>query len=154
MKSLQFSADSWHYKMIYKYTPARDRDLVDICSYTRYFLFSLLTIGLILAGVTLASFILTQILVGIGFSLWHGMLIFSEVAKVSMGVITVLGGAIGIVAFMAWVGDKHREYKEAHRGEPDGFVKEAYKSWKEKYCARVEIVRPVVEEVEEGPADY
>jgi len=151
MKTLKFSPDSWHYKMIYKYTPARDRDLVDICSYTRYFLFSLLTIGLILLGVTLASFVVSQILVGIGFSLWYGMFIFSEVAQLAMGVIAVLGLAIGFVALMSWFSEKRQEYKEAHRNDPDGFVKEAYKSWKEKYCARVEIVRP---EIEEGPAEY
>lgn len=154
MKTLKFSDKSWHYRFIKKYTDRADYDMDNICAYTRGFIQACLIVLLILAAVTLVSFLLTQILVGVAFSLWYGMFIFSEPAIIAMIVIAVMSIAIGGIAGHVWLKErryeKRRALREAGVEEVDGFMTNAYKSWKEKWCARVEIVRP---EYEEGPAE-
>lgn len=149
MKTLQFSEKSWHYRFIKHYTKNEDYELDNICSYTRCFFQATMVVLLLLILVTFASFCATQVLVGVAFSLWYGMWIFSEVAAFTMVIIAAFATAIGILL----LGHKIKEMNEDRRrsGVPDSFVVNAYKSWKDKFCARVEIVRPAVEE---GPAEY
>lgn len=150
MQSLKFSVDSWHYRFIKKYTSTHDSDVQDICAYVRAFIKAGLIVLLILAAVTFASFLGTQILVGVAFSLYNWMWIFSPVAEAGMILLTVFSSGIGILAGTEYYKQKSDEKRWREGPKPDGFVKNAYKSWKGKYCARVEIIRP---EFEDGPAE-
>lgn len=142
MNTLKFSQNSWHYRFIKRYTTREDYQLSDICAYTRGFLVAAFYALLAFAGITLLAFAGTQVLVGIAFSLWNGLWIFSPVAEIAMAALAGVSLLFGSLFAYCWAENylDERRKERMIRGEPDGFVTNAYKSWKDKWCARVEII--------------
>lgn len=155
MKTLKFNTDSWHYKFIFRFT---DYDAywnpdIDLCSYVRLFFKAMFVAACVLVGVTLASAIGVDIVLGIVFSLIHGMIIFSPLASIALCVIGIITCAILLMVTWEFVGRTISERRDARieRNEPDGFVGNAYKSWKDKYCAKIEF--DTGRQVEESPSE-
>jgi hypothetical protein len=143
MKSLRFSRDSWHYKLVNAtgYGIGIGEE-IDLCGYTwrvigTILLFALLSLIAVGVGVLVIHFLL-----GIGFSLAYGAWLFNDIG--------FAGFVISIFAFSTWAVTKlnewqnNRRYREKPK-KPDGFIKNAYKSTKEKYCARVKFDEDVPE---------
>ena len=147
MKALTFNKNSWHfllatkvagYNAPYSYEGYICGDSADICTYTRHVMGGLLLLtfaGLLIAGV---GFILSNILLGIWFSIMLGMFFFSEVGTVGLVFIGAGGGLFGLKTLINWYVDRSSSAETIER--PDGFVKHAYKSWKEKYCLKINFV--------------
>ena len=144
MKSLTFSKNSWHYylaKLAYDkpYDEVLSDVCPDICTYMRYValgLFILLGMGVVIAA---AGFILSHVILGIIFSLFYGVLMFTPEAIAALLLGTILG-----VGFLSHKLFKMRQEKllsteYRNRIRHDGFAKNAYKSWKEKFCVKVEF---------------
>ncbi len=93
----------------------------------------------------LVGFILSEIVLGIIFSIIFGMLLFSDAALVFMGLVVFLGAVVGGISGIKYLVEAAERRRCAQRIElpkPDGFVKNAYKGWKEKYCVKIEFIKP------------
>jgi hypothetical protein len=97
-------------------------------------LFALL-IGLI---VTFLWTIVANMLFAVGFSLVYGALIYSESAIAGFFALTIGAFWFGIWKLLN-AADEHKRNAQHEPKKPDGFVKHAYKSWKEKYCVKIEF---------------
>lgn len=135
---LTFDSKSLHYKLALLGGLSEYDDDSNICEYTRHVMFGMVIVLLIGLLIAFMGTILANMLFAIGFSLTYGMLIFSEAAIAGFIVST-----IGAIWFGIWkLHDAADEYRRNTRHEPkkpDGFVKHAYKSWKEKYCVKIEF---------------
>jgi hypothetical protein len=134
MKLLQFSRDSWHYKLVAA-TGYRvwEHEEVDLCSYTWRVIGSILLILFLFSLGLAVSYIVIQVVLGIAFSLWYSAFLFTEFG---------VAGLIAIFAsLMFWVGTALIQWNRnrTRKQKPDSFVSHAYRAAKEKYCARVKF---------------
>ena len=150
MKALTFNKTSWHFRLAkmagYK-VPYYDEywreargDNADICTYSKHVMGGLLALAGTGIVIAIIGFLLSHILLGIYFSLKLGMWFFSDVAVGTMLVIGICSVSFGIVSIFTWNNDRKRSTE--YRNRPDGFVKHAYKSWKEKFCVKINFVDP------------
>jgi len=144
MKELVFDADSWHYKLAKwaGYRPYGDR--LDICSYTRRVAFAFLLIGFLIAVGYVVAYALVHMFFGLIFSWIAGMWIMTIPGEIALFVITVLTALFTFFWLLEVARvkmEKRRERKSNEKAKPDGFVKHAYKGWKERYCSKIKIVR-------------
>jgi len=149
MKALTFNTNSWHfllatkmagYKAPYvsKYSNGEIYtygDKADICTYSKYVVSGLLLLTLAGLAVAAIGFIVSHILLGIYFSIMLGMWFFSDIAGGAMIVAGLILLWLGVAKAWSWNYD--RKMSTEYRNRPDGFVKHAYKSWKEKYCVQI-----------------
>ena len=126
MKTFELKKKSWHY-WIANFGEERVYESTDICSYIRYvikggLLFLLVaSVGIFLGG---------SLLFSIG-NLFGWLFLGYELEKVTFttfSVIILFGALIGF--FLG---------KEAIEQSEPGFVRLAYRSWKDKFCAKVEL---------------
>jgi hypothetical protein len=156
MNSLTFNKDSWHYKIATKvvgYRPRNDDDWYegasdnnDMCTYTRHVMGALLLISVGIALGLYAFYALVEVILGIAFSLMYWSWMFSSLGAVGFVFLSIVSAAYGIKTLVNRINESRlmnrREYfKHRLNGivKPDGFIKNAYKSWKEKYCVRIEF---------------
>lgn len=156
MKEVKFSQNSWHWRLAntygnaktrYDYETETDKYEGDICSYTRSVilgalaaLFLTAVLGLIAASIA-------------NFGAWvvAGFLVGSWVKIDALGfLIIALTIAVAVVAAMFYVVMKHEKWTRVRRArkqelamaeeeKPEGFVKAAYRKFKDKTCFRVEV---------------
>ena len=148
MKELVFDRTSWHFWIANfghkRVRPEKwdDNIQTDICTYTRAVFWGLINFTLVaLLFSTLGGLVLFSIGNLIGYFLFdYGLY---EITKAVMATIAIVAGAIGaLVGFCAivaayktsigYVSDKMADAKP-------GFVKNAYRSWKDKYCVKITI---------------
>lgn len=150
MKSLSVNKNSWHYKLAKQggYISAYD-ELSDICSYSRKVLMSaLLHLFLVVLGIGVTAFlsvVIVDTLFSIGFSLYYGAYIFTAAGEagtaVSCMVIMGYGVYLSCNRIDNWF-KRRRDIAYENRfnpKQPDGFLKTLYKSYKEKYCVRIQF---------------
>lgn len=151
MKTLKFSKKSWHYQMAIAagYHPGRSRDPVtgeytekfgDICSYytavVKWFAVMALSM-VVLIAVSVVTF---EFLFGVVFSLYYWSFMFSGIGTAALVVIMVLGAAmLALFALGVVIGVKDA-IKDNIKAKPDSFVSSAYRSWKDKFCSRIEFI--------------
>ncbi len=155
MMSLNFSKDSWHYKVAKFGTLRTYGGETDMCHYVRSFIWGVvkgLVVGVIIGA--LASLVLAC----------EGAFIGSFIAAVMTGVWAFEGFAVGGVIINSialglvtifGTAYKYEQYRDANPRKrkppkPDGFVKNAYRGWKDKYCAKVKIERTAEEKAEDA----
>jgi len=149
MKTLTFNKDSWHFQIAtriagynapYSY-PGEDHvygDNADICTYSKYVVSGLLLLmitGALLAGV---GYILAHVLLGVWFSIVLGKFFFTEIGIIGLIVLIGIVIAFGVKLLNDW--RYSQRMKAEYRDGPDGFMKHAYKSWKGKYCLKINFV--------------
>ena len=137
MKSLTFNRNSWHYKIAYHIAGYRSWHGSDICTYTRYVMGALFVIFIGVALGLCVLYVLFQTLIGIVFSLMTWTWMFTELGFLGLIVLSVLSMIFSVIYIKKKIEDKNREVNRIPK--PDGFVKNAYKSWKEKYCVRIKF---------------
>ena len=134
MQALTFNKNSWHHA-IAKFGGFNSWSDQDLCTYTRKFtrgLFGAFLIGLVIAFL---GFGMSHLIFGIIFSIMAGTWVTTEFGTVFGMVLLALALFIGIGASV----DKYRDSHENKPRKPDGFVKNAYKGWKEKFCIKINI---------------
>lgn len=145
MKELVFNVNSWHYKLAKWAGYKVYDDQLEICAYTRRVVLGFLLIGLIFVVTYIVALALVEMLFGLFFSLLIGAWIVSTIGEITLIVVSTIIASISLFWIMEKASNKYFELKNRLREEkankPDGFVEHAYKSWKEKYCARIKIVR-------------
>lgn len=130
-------SSSWHHRLAYKYTnffPARN-----LCEYTTHvflglFLASLLTA---LVGLTLGS-VVAGILFLVTYG-WQFLLVDPELAEgagvciIIVSIMVALWIGVGDLCHYIEFSGKPKQYKEP------GFIKQAFTSFKDKMCIRVQV---------------
>ena len=145
MKSFVINRNSYHYllatrgnlKEVGRWGDPRE---VDFCEYSRCVLKGAFTSLVVLALISFFAFGVINVLAGIGFSLYYGMFIFSELAKLTIFITTVFGSAI-LFIYLKVMFDEHLDRRRQNQ-EPNlqpSFLSQAYSSWKDRYCVRVEF---------------
>lgn len=140
MKSLTFNKNSLHYKLA-RLGGVSQWDDTDICAYTRNVLMGILWSVVIVGLFTFASACLIDLLFGIVFSIIYQTMLFTPMAYATMMFI----GVLSVKGFICFCQYQHGKWKMEKRNAPqtpkvpDGFLKAAYKSHKEKYCVRVDF---------------
>lgn len=158
MKSLNFNKKSWHYYLatnfgnyIAPYSYDDDATLYgdkgDICTYIRYVFKGLC--GAFFLGFLIFALgnLFFETIFSIGFSFYYGVDLFSVV-----GAIGTIATSFSLICVIIWylVGKSldwraDRRYARQHASnnmislipKPDGFIKHAYKSWKQKFCVQI-----------------
>lgn len=133
MKPFELSTNSWHYKLANFGDRRAGYDEDDICSYTRAVLaggFWFLVTALFLIG--MGSFYVFAVMNFLG---WMFLGYFLEPATVLLLGFTValIVSVAGAVMYREWNDNRVDEPSDA---EP-GFIRLAYRRFKEKTCARV-----------------
>lgn len=141
MISLKFNSNSWHYKIAKLGCLDAYYGSTDMCTYIRSFLFG--TILAIIFGCLAFGVIygLVHGIVATVVSLMYGINVFDDVAQLGMYLFSIIA-IFGIVLVVAY---KHtiyieKKYPDGQPYKPDGFIKNAYSGWKEKYCARITFI--------------
>lgn len=138
MKSLTFNKSSWHYTMAHAagFEPGNDNQ-GDICEYTKAVLkcsLAALFCAAVFAGV---SFLLVHLILGIAFSLWYGVWMMTVWGEATIMVLVIGTFVVTLFFGVEWLIKWNRNRKYNKEDKPDGFIKHAYRSWKEKYCVQV-----------------
>ena len=151
MKTLNFDRNSWHGQLAYYYGPLKNwQDELDICSYTRAALRGLLNI--LVVGLVIFAFLAWYT---IDFLAWvvSGMAngwVDPEIGAQIFMVIAVFGVLMVVcISLTEWVQAKlrarraakqqRRDQLEAAGVKPDGFLHNAYASFKDKFCVPVKV---------------
>lgn len=139
MKALTFDTNSWHYRFVTSmtnYNPFYDDN--DMCAYSSAFIKA--SLGLAVIGVLIAFFghLLAHFLIGVVISLLMGTWFFTFVGEV-MAFTLMLGAVVGILVATVWFGVDQLSTVKRRLSYSDSFVSNAYKSWKGKYCVKIEF---------------
>jgi len=137
MKSITLNTNTWHYKLA-----GEPDDGISICAYRLHVMW-----GMFLAAILAAFcfFMLTLVVSTVAaaiVSLIHGVNVFDVWATI----VPIVVGTMAILALIEhrkkithWVSSKllPNAPPVPEEVKPDGFIKEAYKSFKGKYCVPV-----------------
>ena len=142
MKTLNFNKNSIHFRLANMYDDFDCNDDHDLCSYTKYVLCGFVLSLMVLALGIGAWHLLVSTVLAVVFSIMYGTLIYDVSALV--------GGTFISFALFFTIHDFSSNYLDERRcarkkkvrelglpPKPDGFLVNAFKSWKEKYCVRV-----------------
>lgn len=135
MKTLTFDKRSWHYA-IAKFGGFNSWSDQDLCTYTRKFMKGLFGAFLIGCLIALVGFGLSHLLLGIIFSIIAGAWVTTEIGIVFGMVLSIMAGFIVVGTSV----EKYRDNQESKPQKPDGFVKNAYRGWKDKFCVKINVV--------------
>jgi hypothetical protein len=134
MQTLTFNKRSWHYT-IAKFGGFDRWEDQDLCTYTNKFIRGLFQSALIGIAIAIVGFGLWNFIFGIIFSIMASAFVMNDVGCIFGVVIFILS-----VSVLIGIACRHYEEKQQYRlVKPDGFVKNAYKGWKEKYCIKVVV---------------
>ena len=142
MRSLKFNTNSLHYKIAniggyYRHYDTDDNEVTDICYYTKKVMIGLFIITIMTALIGVVCWLLINFSFGVIFSIWTGSWLMNPAgeAVLIMSSILITSAILyfGIGKLGQWVRGKIEDSKD----KPDGFVHNAYKSWKEKFCAKI-----------------
>lgn len=140
MKSLTFNRNSWHFKLALFGDRRRTPD--DLCTYIRYVIYGFFEIlaitimsAIMIAGLSYAFW---DAVFAIGFSLYYGIMLIYGGTWVTIIIFSILC----FIAFIVWMHSLgvFTSIKESIPTlKEDSFVRQAYKSHKEKYCAKIDF---------------
>lgn len=135
MKTLVFKENSWHHYLANFGMRRVHGRHTDICEYTRSVIKGLLLC--ILAYTMLAGVISLYAYTIYNWIMWAlvGMEL-DKITTVVTGVTAICAGAIGVAVGWTYASERTSDVCDAIT---PNFVRVAYSSWKDKFCARVEF---------------
>ena len=138
MKTLKFNSTSWHCQ-IAEFGGFYATSNVDLCHYVGAFIAGVIKAICLLALFGGMAYLPVDLIIGTVFSLVYWEMLLSPMA---MGLLFVIG--IGLFAatlyFTTGLIVKYFINRSFELDKPDGFIKNAYLGWKNKYCVRIEII--------------
>lgn len=129
MKFLHISRNSWHYRIAeLGGFNAYKNNTYNICEYTQSILKTCF-FGLIggIAGMV-GIYLLIHMILGLVISILYGIWIMDLAGFIALDLLIVIGITAAVI------------YIPEHLPTSDNFIKHAYNSWKEKYCAKIDFV--------------
>jgi len=161
MKSLTFNKNSWHFYLATRLGgyvapyPYMDRygkrgfggDKGDICTYTQYVLKGMSGLMFIFALSYVLSICIVEMVFSIAFSIYYqadlfsnigaGATIFTVLSSIACGISLIVSNIIEKNSNKRYAAQLAAENNPERVVAPDGFIKHAYKSWKQKFCVQV-----------------
>jgi hypothetical protein len=134
MKTLRFSETSWHYRLARVGDEYHRRDLSNICAYTRAVLAGVFCILLALLAIVIASLFVGDFLAWIAAQMIHWQLI----APAESAIVVLCLLSLIIAIFIIYLAADN--LRNSHDKISDSFIGASYQSFKERWCARVEII--------------
>ena len=124
---------SWHYHIIYTYTSVvNSREISDSCSYIKKLLVGILNIFIIIT--MFVFFIYTMVVDPLLWVIVTGDFNIENFPSFSKTGITLWFCLLFTFFIIPII-----HYTQNNSDKPDGFVKKAYKSWKNKVCVKLEF---------------
>ena len=128
MKTLTFNKNSWHYKLA---ALNNDWHSTDICSYSKSVIIGLLGCIILFIG-------------AIGYSITVMWFLMACLVSVKTGINVIdtqaIAGAVMLFGPFAVFGMfKYLDSPTSYKKKPDSFITTAYKSYKEKFCVKIEF---------------
>lgn len=150
MKPITLNKDSWHYKLAAKLQMYNSWDTTtDLCSYTRTIFLAAVTV-LGGAAVLLSVVGVGLLLVGDTLALWAAVATVGlNVAPSPLAFVGTIGAAGVIVyytlngmekAYTQYTLKRNGKELDPYKSRSDGFIRKAYRSFKEKTCVKVVFV--------------
>jgi hypothetical protein len=135
MNPLTFKKSSWHYRLVdyWMDTPAAENETM--CEYVWQVVGALLRVVLTSAFVTLAAFVM--VIMPIVSAIWllhHGWAVKHKPSFLSLG---EMGVGLDIIVLTPVIVVHFRRKKVFKTAKQPSFVKEAYRSIKDKVCTRI-----------------
>jgi hypothetical protein len=143
VKEFKIIRTSWHYRIANIPGYSEYRETTDICRYTRDFIIGCIyLIGLSAVALAIWYFLISAIL-GIGFSLYYSTFLMTEAGFAGLASLSfvLIWAAIHCLSMLKDYYLQKRMLRWIDKKDtPPGFLKQAYLSWKEKYCVRVKFL--------------
>ena len=131
---INLNKSSWHYQLATAYGSLHKNETVtDICYYTRQVIKGVFLAVFITCLISVAAFCVIDMFMGIGFSIAYGAMLMNTPGLV----VLILIFSIGALCALALASDK---VSKSNRNKEPGFVRTAYRSWKDKFCVKVKLV--------------
>lgn len=125
---MKINKKSWHYHIVNTYSNFDPYYTRDICSYTRQILLGILNIiSIILIG--------SILIYSMVFELIFQIFIFTDYSSPFF----VVGTVLWIFLLFSFLMSGLHIYISSRKNKPSGFVKNAYNSWKNKFCIKLEF---------------
>lgn len=138
MKTLKLKKGSWHYRLAGITANLEIFNEPDICSYTRSVLAGILVILLLGMLIAFAGFFLSHMILGAIFASIYGVWILTDIAVIGYIAASLLATVFAIEQIIKFSERRSRRRRNMPvETKPDGFVKHAYKSWKNRFCVKV-----------------
>lgn len=137
MKSLTFVKTSWHFLLVSKFTSYNTKfDEDDLCTYVKYVLYGFFNFISLAGFIIFSASIVIHTLICLGISAFYGVWVMTplEIMLLTM----IICYAVGMSLHRAMRGIMN-EYKPSIKLPKDSFIKNAYKSHKEKFCVKVDF---------------
>ncbi len=143
MKQLQFNRDSWHYKLATSIGYDDQDHSRSICGYMRWVIGAVLVWAFVaLIGAVVFDVIFRMVLT-VGFFVGTGKWIIDGPAAFGFLIMT---GIAGTLLIFEYIPKKIRELaqnrldkRQPKISKPDGFLKNAYAAYKNKFCTQIEF---------------
>ena len=135
MKVIEFKRDSWHHKLATIHDPYYNQDWkdeTDICTYTRHVLLGFLSF-LFMCGVfgLLAFFTLNSL-----YAVYQWVFFSQPMNEFAVVFLCVVGGLLTMGLLAGGTAVVREKLDSSH----PGFVRTAYRSWKDKFCVKITFV--------------
>ena len=139
MKTIKINKNSWHYRLIDKYTTEPVWHIDNFCEYFWGVARGIFSVFLIIGCGSIISWIM------VGEPIMYAITGFDPVfldGNDGLQIGLMIWGIILFVFSISFTTLKYQEYKDAHSkkyvDEPDSFIYTAYKSFKDKVCFKIE----------------
>lgn len=141
MMTFSVIKNSWHHKLAkFGGLSLWCDDETDICEYTRRCILGTVYILLWLVGGICLSIPIIDFIFAVVFSLYYMTDLFSETAIAGGTILFVPFGTYCMIKYGDYRNTKNRQNRKIYyEPKPDGFIKTAYNSYKEKFCVRIKF---------------
>lgn len=143
MNKITFSKNSWHRHMVETYfcTTFYDDSIINLCQYIRWVIASILICVMLVTLFFGAMFVLIiNPIIILTISVMCGGFVASGISELA-----TFGAFLLIFTFVCWAVEhavpwlrgRIAQHKQPRKSKKNSFLKEAYKSFKNKYCAYI-----------------
>jgi hypothetical protein len=140
MKELNFNKKSWHFFLANMNGSQQHKQSTDLCSYTRNALIGAFIAVLCTIIFAFSAYIVVNMLFALVFSIAYSAVIMTEAAFVGwMAAFCILMYLLLISVIEAASNRRMNRVERNFKSKPDGFIVNAYKGFKDKFCVKVNL---------------
>lgn len=137
MKELTLNTQSLHYKIAnLAGFNSYEEENMNICAYTKALASGVLLLLLMAGMIAVAGSLLSNLVIGIVFSIMYKMYFFTEMAETAMIILAVSTSLAGFIYAKYLCG----RYFSAKADKEESFVFGIYDAWKNKYCIKLKVL--------------
>jgi hypothetical protein len=137
MKERTLNTKSLHYKIAnLAGFNSYEEENMNICAYTKALASGVLLLLLMASMIAVAGSLLSNLVIGIVFSIMYKVFFFTEIGIVAISVLVMVAAC---TVFMC-AKIKNERYYSAKVGKEESFVFGIYDAWKNKFCIKLKVM--------------